>query len=423
MRERGSESGLTARQSCNQNGKALTAETRHGGQARSSHRRMEQRIADDLESLRARAQLRTLDHPAGINLCSNDYLGLAIDPRLKKAVAEAVAKAEAVGSTGSRLLSGNAPEWERLETHFAEFAGTEAALYFGSGYAANIGLLSAVLGPGDVVFSDGLNHASLIDGIRLSRATKVIYPHGDIAFVENALREHAGGTGARVIVSESVFSMEGDFAPLDSLLRLARDYDAELILDEAHATGVVGPQGRGLAMLRDATREVLAVVHTCGKALACAGAFVCGSEMLKQFLLNRARTFIFSTAMPPYFAGQIRAALELAVCADGERAHLRAISDLLREQLRRAGIGYGTSETQIVPVMCGTNEAALHVASALQESGFAVRAIRPPTVPEGTARVRLSLTAKITRDDVMRLAEAIRAAFDSLPNRRTAVHV
>jgi 8-amino-7-oxononanoate synthase len=375
--------------------------------------RVERRVADELESLRERAQLRTLDHPAGINLCSNDYLGLATDPRLKRAVAEAVARTEAVGSTGSRLLSGNAPEWEKLEAEFASFSGTEAALYFGSGYAANIGLLNSILGPGDVVFSDALNHASLIDGIRLSRAPKVIYPHRDMVFLENALREHSRTAGAKVIVSESVFSMEGDIAPLDSLLRLAHDYDAEIILDEAHATGALGPQGRGLTMLRDAPREILAIVHTCGKALASAGAFVCCSETLKQYLVNRARTFIFSTAMPPYFAGQIRAALDLAIGSDRERAHLRAISDLLREELTRAGIGFGTSETQIVPVFCGTNEAALHVASALQESGFAVHAIRPPTVPEGTARLRVSLTAKITREDVMRLSAAIRAAFEA----------
>ena len=380
------------------------------------------RIAHETESLRARAQWRTLEYPAGINLCSNDYLGLATDPRLKRAVAEAVASAEAVGSTGSRLLSGNAPEWERLEAEFAEFAGTEAALYFGSGYAANIGLLSSILGPGDIVFSDALNHASLIDGMRLSRARRVIYPHGDLEFLERALREHSAATGARVIVSESVFSMEGDVAPVDSLLRLARDYGAELVLDEAHATGVLGPGGRGVAALRGRTREIFAAVHTCGKALASSGAFVCGSESLKQYLVNRARTFIFSTAMPPYLAGQIRGALQLVIEAEDQRAHLRAIADLLREELRRAGIAFGASETQIVPVLCGTNEAALHVASVLQAKGFAVRAIRPPTVPAGTARVRLSLTAKITREEILRLSGAMRVAFESLPDRSAAAH-
>lgn len=380
------------------------------------------RIEEELESLRERDQLRTLEHPAGINLCSNDYLGLATHPRLKKAVAGAIERTAAVGSTGSRLLSGNAREWEELESNFAKFAGTETALYFGSGYAANIGLLSSVAGPGDVIFSDALNHASLIDGIRLSRAAKVIYPHGDMAFLEKALREHSRAAGARVIVTESVFSMEGDVAAVDSLLRLSRDYGAELILDEAHATGVFGPQGRGIAASVEATRDVFAVVHTCGKALASAGAFVCCSDLLKQYLVNHARTFIFSTAMPPYFAGQIGAALELAIGADRERVELRTLADLLRRELRASGIAVGASQTQIVPVMCGTNGAALYVASALQESGFAVRAIRPPTVPEGTARVRLSLTAKITRDDVLRLGKAIRAAFDSLPSQPAAVH-
>ncbi|HTU33248.1 MAG TPA: 8-amino-7-oxononanoate synthase [Candidatus Acidoferrum sp.] len=383
---------------------------------------LERRIGGELESLRKREQLRTLEHPGGVNLCSNDYLGLATNPRLKEAVASAVARTEAVGSTGSRLLSGNAREWEELETMFAQFAGTESALYFGSGYAANVGLLSSVVGAGDMIFSDALNHASLIDGIRLSRASKVIYPHGDVAFLEKALREHSRSTGAKMIVTESVFSMEGDIAPIDSLLRLAHDYGAELILDEAHATGVLGPQGSGLAAAAGAAREIFAVVHTCGKSLASAGAFVCCSKLVKEYLVNRARTFIFSTAMPPYFAGQIGAALELAIGADGERAELRTLAELLRRELHSSGFAVGASETQIIPVMCGTNEASLHVASVLQENGFAVRAIRPPTVPEGTARVRVSLTAKITRDDVLRLGKAIRAAFDSLPSRPAAVH-
>src|SRR3984957_16748873 len=287
---------------------------------------LRRRMAEDLDRLRGESQLRTLEIPNGINLCSNDYLGLAGDPRLKRAVIDAVSRAELVGSTGSRLLSGNSREWEELESDFARFAGTEAALYFGSGYAANVGLLGSVLKHGDVVFSDALNHASLIDGIRLSNALKVKYPHGDLEFLENALRKHAGGSGARVIVTESVFSMEGDVAPIELLLRLAKDYGAEVIVDEAHATGVWGPQGSGIVAGLGCQRDVLAIVHTCGKALASAGAFVCVGEPLKKFLVNYARTFIFSTAMPPYLAGQIRAALDLATAADGERAHLRSIS-------------------------------------------------------------------------------------------------
>ena len=381
---------------------------------------IEARAARELDQLRDEAQLRSLENLSGIDLCSNDYLGLATDPRLKEAVAAAVAKAKAVGSTGSRLLSGNTPEWEELESEFAAFAHTDAAVYFGSGYSANVGLLSSILKPGDVVFSDAFNHASLIDGIRLSRATKVIYPHADMHFLERTLREHSQSTGAKVIVTESVFSMEGDIAPISSLLRLARDHGAELILDEAHATGVLGPQGRGLAAEQDISREVLAIVHTCGKALASAGAFVCCGETLKNYLVNRARTFIFSTAMPPYFTGQIRAALHLAMQSDAERAHLREIGNLLREELSAMGVGFGASATQIVPVFCGSNERALEVAAHLQANGFAAKAIRPPTVPAGTARVRISLTAKITREDVQRLARALRAAFQSSPQSQSA---
>jgi len=381
---------------------------------------IETRAARELDQLRDEAQLRTLENLSGIDLSSNDYLGLATDPRLKQAVADAVANAKAVGSTGSRLLSGNTPEWEELESEFAGFAQTDAALYFGSGYSANVGLLSSILKPGDVVFSDAFNHASLIDGIRLSRATKVIYPHADMHFLERALREHSQTAGAKVIVTESVFSMEGDIAPISSLLRLARDHGAELILDEAHATGVLGPQGRGLAAEYGISREILAILHTCGKAFASAGAFVCCGVTLKNYLVNRARAFIFSTAMPPYFAGQVRAALHLAMESDAERAHLREIGNLLREELSAMGVGFGTSTTQIVPVFCGSNERAIEVAAHLQANGFAAKAVRPPTVPAGTARVRISLTAKITREDVQLLAQALRAGFQSLPQSQSA---
>lgn len=371
---------------------------------------IERRIARELNSLREISQFRTLDVADGIDLSSNDYLGLAHDSRLKAAVAESVARAKRVGGTGSRLLSGNAREWEDLEAQFAEFAGTEAALYFGSGYAANIGLLSSLLRPADVVFSDERNHASLIDGLRLSGATKVIFPHRDMASIENALRQHADGAGARMIVTESVFSMEGDVAPLKEMLRIANAHRAALVVDEAHATGVCGPQGRGVAAELGIEREALAIVHTCGKALASAGAFVCGGRALKDFLINRARTFIFSTAMPPYFAVQIRAALELARAADAERAHLREIAEELRASLTHAGLHCGASSTHILPVILGGNEAALHVATELQRAGFAAKAIRPPTVPPGTARIRISLTSRITTEQVRRLADALRAA-------------
>lgn len=382
------------------------------------------RMAAELDGLREDSQLRALDQLSGMNLCSNDYLGLASDERLKRAVVAAVEHARAVGSTGSRLLAGNSPEWESLEAEFAGFAGTEAALYFGSGYAANVGLLSSVLKPGDIVFSDALNHASLIDGMRLAGAQKVIYPHRDLQGLEHALRERSEVPGARFIVTETVFSMEGDVAPLGALVRLAQSYHAELVIDEAHATGVCGPDGRGIAAGLGLERDFLAIVHTCGKALASAGAFVCCGPTLKDYLVNRARTLIFSTAMPPYLAGQIRAALELARAAGAPRAHLRSLSERLRAKLGAAGISTGSSATHIIPVFFGTNQAALHVAAQLQSDGFAAKAIRPPTVPAGTARVRISLTSRIAMRDVDRLADAIVRADHSVPHlcSASAVH-
>jgi 8-amino-7-oxononanoate synthase len=367
---------------------------------------LRRRIAAELDELRRERLFRTLDLPAGIPLSSNDYLGLASDPRLAAETIRAIRAGGRVGSTGSRLLAGNSRDWELAEEELAAFAGTEAALYFSSGYAANVGLLSALARPGDLVFSDSLNHASLIDGMRLSGARKVVYPHGDLSCLEEALAAHRREPGAKLIVTESLFSMEGDLAPLADLLVLGRKYGAELIVDEAHAVGVWGPEGRGLAFRAGISGEVLAAVHTCGKALACAGAFVCSSREVKQYLVNRARTFVFSTAAPPYLARQIRASLALARVMEAERAHLHAIASVLREGLRAEGFDIGQSASQIVPLVARTSEAALAWAESLREDGFFVRAIRPPTVPEGAARLRLSLTAALGRDDIDRLLGA-----------------
>ncbi|HTZ76121.1 MAG TPA: 8-amino-7-oxononanoate synthase [Candidatus Aquilonibacter sp.] len=380
------------------------------------------RIESDLDALRERAQFRTLENPSGMNLCSNDYLNLARDPRLKQALLDAVAACESVGSTGSRLLSGNSREWEAIEDEFADFAGTEAALCFGSGYAANIGLISAIAGRGDLIFSDALNHASLIDGIRLSSAERIIYPHADISFVEAALREHRGHSGVKLIVSESVFSMDGDIAPIERLVELAQSYGAAVLVDEAHATGVHGPNGRGICAALGLQERVLATVHTCGKALASAGAFVCGSAKLREFLINRSRTFIFSTAMPPYLASQIRAALRLALAADDRREQLRVTSKELRRGLAAVDVNCSASMTQIIPICLGSNEEALSVAAHLQRAGFGVRAIRPPTVPIGTSRIRFSLTAAASLDDVRRLATATAAAIKGAQVLSNPVH-
>ncbi len=372
----------------------------------------------DLAALESRAQLRRLEIVAGVNLYSNDYLGLAADPRLRAAVAAAVNEGAAVASTGSRLLSGNAVIWEQLEAEIAAQFHTEAALYFNSGYAANVGLLASVLRPGDVVFSDSANHASLIDGIRLSAARKVIFPHLDLDALESELRSAAVQSGSeerKLIVVESVFSMDGDRAPIAELVSLAQRHGAGLLVDEAHATGVFGPQGRGLIAEAGLTREVFATMHTCGKALAGFGAFVCGSETLKQYLVNRARTFIFSTALPPYVAAQMRAALRIVAAADAERRRLAELAAFLRERLRAAGFDTAGSDSQIVPVVLGSNERALAFAARLCHEGFAVRAIRPPTVPQGTARLRFSLHANLTTEILGRLVESLVRIRDEFP--------
>ncbi len=368
---------------------------------------LRQRLEAELASLEANSQLRNLEILPDLNFSSNDYLGLSVDPRLRAALAEALATGSPVGSTGSRLLSGHAAVWEELESQFAQFTGAEAALYFSSGYAANVGLFSAVLRPDDIVFSDSANHASIIDGIRLSGARKVIFPHLDLNILEDELRESRAGAGQRFIAVESVFSMGGDRAPLADLIALADRYGADLMVDEAHATGVFGPQGRGLVAAADADGAVFAAVHTCGKALAGMGAFVSGSKTLKQFLINRARTFIFSTALPPYLAAQMRAAVSIVASADAERERLADLSAHLRTHLREAGFDAAQSDSQIVPVILGTNERALQFAARLQQQGFAVRAIRPPTVPVGSARLRLSLTVRHSREMLDRLVDAL----------------
>jgi len=382
------------------------------------------RIRSELGSLSRQSQLRVLGISSGVDFCSNDYLGLASDRRLKLALLKAIACTDRVGSTGSRLLSGNHRAWENLEAEFSQFACTQAALYFGSGYAANVGLLSSILRPGDTAFSDSLNHASLIDGIRLSSAYKYVYPHGDMDALERGLRDRKTAAGAKVIVTESVFSMEGDIAPLDRLVRLAKDYGADIVVDEAHSTGVWGPEGRGIVVERGYEREVLAVVHTCGKALASAGAFVCSERTLKQCLVNRARTFIYSTALPPYFAAQVHEAMDLARKADSERAQIARVAEALRESLIAARIDYGLSETQIVPILLGSNEEAMRVAARLAETGFTAKAIRPPTVPFGKARIRLSLTSRTSLVDVRRLVgELVRAVrFRTEPPSATRAH-
>ena len=362
-----------------------------------------------LRALVQRNQYRTLAEIHGVNLCSNDYLGLAGHPTLHAAVSIAVQESSHIGGTGSRLLSGQTEDWLDLETRFACFAGTESALFFSSGYSANLGLLSSLVTKDDVIFSDILNHASLIDGMRLSGARKVIYPHLDLDFLESALRQEAGAPWRKVIVTESVFSMDGDVAPLHDIAALAERYGAALIVDEAHATAVHGPHGRGIAAQANIVPRLLAVTHTCGKALGCAGAFICGPAVLKEHLINHARTFIYSTALPPYFSRQVSAALELSATMDRDRERLLRNAARLLTDLRSNGFNTAASASQIVPIVLGSNEDTLSAAEHLRREGFAVRAIRPPTVPEGGSRIRLSLTVLIDPQKLAHLVDCLAA--------------
>ena len=365
------------------------------------------RVDADLAALASRDQLRRLGTIHGVNLCSNDYLGLSGDERLREAILGAIAGGMALASTGSRLLSGNAEIWEELESDIAQFMGSEAALYFSSGYSANLGVLSAFIDPGDVVFSDAANHASIIDGLRLSGARKVIYPHLDLDSLEYELRKEYSGAAQKFIVSESIFSMDGDRAPIADLVALGEKYGAEVVIDEAHASGVEGPQGRGAVADSGLADRVLATVHPCGKALAGVGGFVCCSEKLAQYLVNRARTFIFSTALPPYIAAQMRAVIRVLAFADRERTELGAIGAFLRQRLRGAGFDIGQGNTHIVPIFLGENERAIRFAAMLGDAGFGVRAIRPPSVPNGTSRLRISLNAKLSKDALARFADTL----------------
>ena len=365
------------------------------------------RLEQELASLHGRSLYRHPEVLGGFHFCSNDYLGLSKHPALGAALTSAIQASCRVASTGSRLLSGHVPAWENLEEGFANYLDVEATLFFGSGYLANVGLLSSILREQDTVFSDASNHASLIDGIRLSGCRKVIFPHLDLDFLEDALGDHSAGDGERFIVVESIFSMDGDTAPIEDLSSLAERYGAGLIVDEAHATGVVGPRGRGVIAASNHREAVLASIHTCGKALASAGAFVAGSKTLKEFLINRARTFIYNTALPPYMAAQVAAGIKLAEAAEDERKRLVEVANLLRTQLQAAGFDTARSDSQIVPVLLGTSEAALRIADSLRDEGFAVWALRPPTVPEGTARLRLSITADTPPGAAQNLADAL----------------
>jgi 8-amino-7-oxononanoate synthase len=352
-------------------------------------------------------RLRTLRPPFGIDLSSNDYLNLSRHPNLVRAFADA-ARGEGVGSTGSRLLRGERTRFSQLEARFARFKGADRALYFSSGYLANLAVLTTLSEPGDVIFSDALNHASLVDGIRLTRAKRQIFRHADVGQLEALLRAESGD-GVRFVVVESVFSMDGDLAPLADLLDVCRRFEAVLVVDEAHAVGVFGANGQGLVAHDEVGDVVCVSVNSAGKALGAAGAFVAGPVSLVDYLVQRARPFVFSTAAPPATAAAIEASLDLVDCEPWRRQLVLGLASRLRRRLERDGI-MPAGASQIVPIVIGPNGQALAVAERLRADGFDVRAIRPPSVPEGTARLRISINAGLAEDVVDRFAGAVLSA-------------
>lgn len=355
----------------------------------------------ELDALDAQGQRRRLRLPQGIDLVSNDYLGLAGDARLIERMRAALGRLGA-GAGGSRLLRGHHGYFDATETRLAAFGGSETALLFSSGYMANLGLLSTIMTRDDLVLSDALNHASLIDGVRMSGARKHVYAHLDLNAVERVLRTLR--PKRTFIVTESVFSMDGDLAPLRELADLAEAHGALLIVDEAHATGLYGIRGSGRVEELGLRERVLATVHTGGKALGSGGAWVCGSRVLCDTLLNRARSFIFSTAPLPVLTAALDTALEIVQAEPDRRADVHRKADLLRVTLRAGGVDCGASASPIVPVLVGRNDAAVDLQRRLLEAGFDARAIRPPTVPAGTARLRVTVRYPVSDEDLLRFA-------------------
>jgi 8-amino-7-oxononanoate synthase len=349
-----------------------------------------------------------------INLASNDYLGLAADPRLVEA-AIAAARAEGVGRGASPLICGRSPSQALLERRLADFEGAEAALLFPSGFAANAGVIPALVDAPDAIYADTKNHASLIDGCRLARAQTFVYPHADMAAL-NALLEAGGSFRRRLIVTDTVFSMDGDVAPLAPLAELADRYEAMLLVDEAHATGVLGPHGRGAVEQCAAEQppgappleERVAIrIGTLSKALGSSGGFVCGSRLLIDWLANRARSYVFSTSAVGMAAAAAIAALDIVEHDPLPRRRVLALASQVRDQLRQAGWDVGGSTTQIIPLRVATPAAALELAARLRERGLWAPAIRPPSVPAGESLVRLSLRADLTDEEIGRLLDAL----------------
>jgi len=367
-----------------------------------------------LADLDKRGRLRQLALAAGHDFTSNDYLGLAESPELKDAIRSALDRGVPAGAGGSRLLRGNHPEHVELEEEAAAFFGAESALYFSSGFFANYALFAGLPQRGDLVVYDALIHASAHDGMRAGRAELAEAAHNDANAFEDKIRawRAAGGKGRPWIAVESLYSMDGDRAPLADLAAVAARHEGMLAIDEAHATGVFGPDGRGLGAWLEGRPDVISL-HTCGKALGSAGALLCGPRVFADFLINYSRPFIYSTAPSPLTAASVRAALRL--CKDGpdRRMRLAALIERANSALE-SRCGVHPSGSQILPVVVGADTRATGLAAAMRGHGYDIRAIRPPTVPEGTARLRIALTLNTSTEVVCEMIEALRLELERM---------
>lgn len=348
---------------------------------------------------------------SAVDFSSNDYLGLASDRRLADATAKAAID-HGIGAGGSRLISGNNPEHDALEADVATFFDAEQALTFSSGYAANIGIIPALVGRDDAIFADAFNHASLIDGCRLSRAAVHVYPHADVAALETLLARHRAESRRALIVTDGVFSMDGDRAPLAGILDLARRFDAWTYVDDAHAVGVIGDRGRGTASAAGLHGDVDVTIGTFGKSFGAAGAFVYGSSTLCRFLLNRARSFIFSTAVSPAQAAACRTGLRLAAEEPWRRDGIRANASTLRARLVEQSIHVlGEDDAHILPIVVGDAGRVVTIGRSLADAGFLVGAVRPPTVPDGSSRLRVTVSAAHTPEQLSAFTNALVHVF------------
>jgi len=352
------------------------------------------RLAARWQALDERRLIRRLQSPSGVDLSSNDYLGLSRHPRIASAMADAVLR-EGCGSTGSRLLRGHRDVFDDAERAFAAFKGVERSLYFSSGYLANLAVLTTFAEPGDVILSDRLNHASLRDGARLSQARRAMFPHGNVRALSKLIAS-TQGSGQTFVVVESLFSMDGDIAPLGDYAAVCRETGALLIVDEAHAVGMYGRRGSGLIEELGVDADAFVSINTAGKALGVSGAFVAGPAWAIDHLIQRARPFVFSTAAPPSVAAALIASLSVIADEPERRRDLRARASQLRAALIERGVDVAAGDSPVIPVILGGSEHALAVAGAVQARGFDVRAIRPPTVPDGTARLRISVNLALT---------------------------